>query len=79
MCSECDGTGKSAMAMPLYHGSLLKHGLLWAFIVVALWWVVSLFSNSWIYSAAVSLIWTVAWWLVLYRNKQRHERRHDQP
>ena len=77
MCSECDGTGKSAMAMPLYHGSLLKQGLLWAVIVIAIFWATSLFSNSRFYGVAVSVIWTVSWCLILYRNAKRHERRKE--
>jgi len=79
MCSECDGTGKSAIAMPLYHGSLLKQAMLWAIIVIGLWWAISLFSNNRFYLLAVSLIWTVSWCLILYRNAKRHERRHNQP
>jgi len=79
ICPECDGTGKSSIAMPLYRGSVLKQGLVWAAIVIAIFWATSFFSNSRFYALAVSLIWTVSWCLILYRNAKRYERRHDQP
>lgn len=78
MCSECDGAGKNAMAMPRYHGSLLTQGLLWAVIVIGIFWATSLIRNSRLHGLAVILIWTVSWCLILYRNAKRHERRHNQ-
>ncbi len=64
--------------MPLYHGSLIKQGLFWAVIAIAVFWATSFFSNSRFYAIALMLIWTIAWWLILYRNAKRHERRHHQ-
>jgi hypothetical protein len=65
--------------MPLYHGNLVKQGLVWAVVVIAIWWASSLFSNSRFYGLAVILIWMLSWCLILYRNAKRHEQRHNQP
>jgi len=76
VCSECDGSGKSPIAMPLYRGSLLRQGLIWAgMVIAAAWWAASVFNKSRFYAVLVILIWTVFWCVVLYRNAKRHERR----
>jgi hypothetical protein len=62
--------------MPLYSGSVLKHGLLWAGVVIAVWWISSLFANSRFYALAAVAVWTASWCLVLYFNAKRHERRN---
>jgi len=62
----------------LYRGSLLKHGILWAGVVIALWWAaVLLFGRSRFYGLVVILIWIVCLCLILYRNARRHERRRQ--
>lgn len=74
-CNPCDGAGESSIALPLYRGSLLKHGILWAGVVLAVWWVaVLLFGRSRFYGLVVILIWTVCLCLILYCNARRHER-----
>jgi hypothetical protein len=75
-CSECDGTGKSPSAMPLYQGSLLKHGVLWAGVAIAVWsGTVLLFAKSRFFGLIAIVIWTVSWCLMLYRNARRYEHR----
>lgn len=77
ICGECDGGGKSPIAMPLYQGSPLKQGLLWAGVVIAVWWAISLLNKSRFYAVVGVLIWTVSWCAVLYRNAKRHESRKE--
>src|SRR5689334_1209864 len=76
-CPECDGTGQSSIAMPLYQGSLLGQGLFWAAVVIAIFLVTSTFSNTRLYAVVLSILWTVSWCLILYRNAKRHEKRHE--
>jgi len=60
--------------MPLYSGSLFKHGILWAGIAVGFWGLVSL-TNSRATVVLAMLAWALFWYLVLYRNAERHARR----
>lgn len=76
-CNECDGSGKSSLAMPLYKGSLLTNGLIWAAIVLLVFCAFSFFSSSRFYTMAIALVWTIGWIAVLCANHRKHERRNS--
>ncbi len=63
--------------MPLYHGSLLKWGLFWAGIVLAVFLATEFFARWRYYSVVFGVVWWVSWLLILHFNSKRYERRHD--